>query len=346
MSALSVRGLTIAHGKRLVLEDVSFSAQAGTITAVLGGPGAGKTTLLAGVAGLVKPVRGAVLVGGAEVTRLRPARRGVGFLPPGTDLGAERQLRAALRRVAGRQGAAQADAVMAALGLAEAAAQRLEDATHGQGFLALAAARLLPRGPVLLVDEAGTGLSDRAGEAMLDWLRGEAADGRTVVVATRDLAVALAADHLVLLRGGHVVQAGAPASVYAEPRDAEAALMTGPANLLRGTLRQKLPGGFVWMAEGMRFTQQDAAGQASPALGTGLTLCLRLEQIRVGAAPEAANRLEGVVTRLINRGGRTEIACDTALGPMRSLMDGPPSLRTGMAVVLGWDAHDAVILPG
>jgi ABC-type Fe3+/spermidine/putrescine transport system ATPase subunit len=238
-----------------------------------------------------------------------------------------------------------ADAVMAALGWDRMALPRLGEATHGQGFAALAAARLIPKGGVLLVDEAGTGLTEGEQEVWLDWLRAEAATGRTIVLATRCRGVAMAADHLVLLRGGHLVQAGAPASVYAEPRDAEAARLTGPANLLRGTVRQKLPGGFVWMQAGQRFTQADPAGQAGPVLGSEVSLCLRPDHIAIMAAEGAQNRVSGVVTRLICRGGQTEIGCETPLGTLRLLVAGPPGIRAGMTLPLGWSAEAAAILP-
>jgi ABC-type sugar transport system ATPase subunit len=346
MSALSVRGLTILHGGRLAVEDVSFSAQAGAVTAVLGEPGAGKTMLLAGIAGLEKPVRGAVLVAGTDVTALRPARRGIGMLPPGTDLGRDRTVLAALGRIAGTRQPAMTGAVLAAMALEDIAQLRLGDATHGQALATLAAARQQARGDVLLVDEAGSGLTEPCQDRLMDWLRAQAAGGRTILIATRDRRVALGADHLVLLDRLHVLQTGSPASVYTEPRDMAACRLTGPVNLLHGILRQKLPGGFVWLAGGGRFVQEDAPGQASPALGSAVTLGLRPAHVQVGVAGDAPNALPAVVTQLICRGPRTEIGLDTALGPMRAETDGPPVVRPGMALVIGWSPRAAAILPG
>jgi ABC-type sugar transport system ATPase subunit len=345
MPALSVRGLTIARGGRLVVEDVSFSAQVGAITAVLGEAGAGKTTLLAGIAGLAKSERGAVLVGGRDVTRLRPSKRDIGFLPPGMDLGSGRTVLAAMRRVAGRKTWPAIEPVLAGLHIESLQGLRLGDATHGQGFAVLAGTRLLPEGAVLLVDEAGIGLDEAGKEDLLAWLRAEAANGRTILLATRTVEVALSADHLVLLRDGHVWQAGAPASVFAEPRDGVAALMTGPANLLHGKLRQKIPGGFVWMAQGLRFTQQDAPGQATPALGSDVRLCLRPDHVAVAAAA-GPNSLPGSVTRLVCKGSRTEIWLDTAIGPIRATISGPPAVRSGMVLELSWDPAHAALLSG
>ena len=335
MTGLSVRGLTLAEGTpaRLVAEDISFSAPRGAVTAVLGGPGAGKTLLLAGIAGLRKPMRGTVLVNGVDITTAKPARRGIFLLPPGTDLGGERAVAAALRRIAGRAMAGQIPELLDIFGLSPVAGARLATLTHGQGFAVLAAARLLGPGDVLLLDEAGTGLDGDARAALLGWLWRQAQDGRTVVLATRTADLALTADNLVLLRRGQVLQAGAPASVYAEPRDPGAARLTGPVNVLAGVVRQKVSGGFIWVAGGRKFTQRGAG----PALGGAVALYLRPEQISLVAADAEGNVLPATVTRLIYLGGRTQACVDTALGPLEIHMAGPTPFRTGQSVAVGWD---------
>jgi ABC-type Fe3+/spermidine/putrescine transport system ATPase subunit len=336
MTGLSVRGLTLAAAARgkPVVEDVSFSAQAGAVTAILGGAGAGKTVLLAGIAGLLSPLRGAVFVNGAEVTALRAGKRGVDFLPPGTDLADDRTLSAALRRLGGRQQADTSQQLLGDFGLAGVADGRVSALTHGQGFAALTAARLLGQGEVLLVDDAGTGLDNAARSALQQWLWQQAANGRCVVLATRDTALALTADALVLLQAGQVLQAGAPASVYAEPRDLASARLTGPVNALRGVVRQKIPGGFIWSAAGRKFSQQGAG----PALGAEVVLCLRPEYLGLAVENAPGNTLAGTVTRLVCLGGRTESWADTDLGPMRLHMPGPAQLRPGQVVTLTWDA--------
>ena len=344
MTGLSVRGLTLAENVRVrpVVEDVSFSAQAGAVTAVLGLAGAGKTMLLAGIAGLRKPLRGAVFVNGADVTAVRTEKRGVALLAPGADLGGDRTLAAALRRIAGRKSAGAAADLLQTFGLSAAAETRVAALTHGQGFAALTAARLAGGGDVLLVDDAGTGLDAEARAALQAWLWGQAADGRTVVIATRDVALALAADALVLLHQGQVLQSGSPASVYAEPRDLTAARLTGPLNLLHGVVRQKISGGFVWAGGGRKFSQQGAG----PALGGDVALGLRPEQIFLAADGAPGNTVSGTITRLVCLGGRTESWADTALGVLRMHSPGPAMLRQGQVVTLAWDAASPCSLSG
>jgi ABC-type Fe3+/spermidine/putrescine transport system ATPase subunit len=335
MTGLSVRGLTLAEGSppRLVAEDISFSAPRGAVTAVLGAPGAGKTMLLAGIAGLCKPLRGSVLVNGADVTAARAGRRGIFLLPPGTDLGGQRTVTAALCRVAGRASAGGIAELLEVFGLTPVAGARLAELTHGQGFAVLAAARLLGQGDVLLVDEAGTGLDGRARAALLGWLWRQAALDRTVVLATRTADLALSADTIVLLRQGQVVQSGNPASLYGEPRDADAARLTGPVNVLAGVVRQKVPGGFIWVGGGRKFTQLGGG----PTLGGLVELYVRPEQFFLVDAQTKGNTLPAIVTRLICLGGRTGAMLDTALGNLEIHTAGPATLRIGQHVTVGWD---------
>ncbi|MCU1460054.1 MAG: ABC-type branched-chain amino acid transport system, ATPase component [Acidimicrobiales bacterium] len=77
---LEVRGLSCSYGPLQVLFDVDLAVPQGGRVALLGTNGAGKSTLLRVIAGLVEPSAGSVLVGGRDVTALRPdARVGVGM---------------------------------------------------------------------------------------------------------------------------------------------------------------------------------------------------------------------------------------------------------------------------
>jgi zinc/manganese transport system ATP-binding protein len=78
MKAIAFDGVTLGHGKRHTLVDVSFDIAEGDFIGLLGANGAGKTTLLKAILGLIAPVRGTVRVHGV------PARRGnpqIGYVP-------------------------------------------------------------------------------------------------------------------------------------------------------------------------------------------------------------------------------------------------------------------------
>jgi ABC-type sugar transport system ATPase subunit len=77
---IEVEGLTVESGG-FQLEDLAFSLPAGSYSVLMGRTGAGKTTLLEALAGLLPPRRGKIMIDGRDVTRARPADRGVGYVP-------------------------------------------------------------------------------------------------------------------------------------------------------------------------------------------------------------------------------------------------------------------------
>jgi ABC-type Fe3+/spermidine/putrescine transport system ATPase subunit len=349
MTGLSLRGLTVERARRVVVEDVSFTAPAGRLTAVLGARGSGKTTLLAAAAGLLRLSRGTVILGSADVTGMRGARRGVSLLSPGLALDEGASVGRAWRGLAPRGAAGRVAELAAWLGMAGLEARRVASLTHGEHFVALGAARLLPMGQALLVDEAGTGLDRTDGERLVAALAALAQGGRTIVFATRDERLAQAAEHLVLLHEGRVIQAGAPASCYAEPRTAAAALLTGAANILEGVVRERRPGGYVWAANGTRFLQTATADTVQPPLGTHSRFCLRPERLALLAGRGTADNALPCQVRSVRAAGRDlAFEVDTACGPL--LVNVPswprPSVPVGEEALVGWSAAGASCLDG
>jgi ABC-type Fe3+/spermidine/putrescine transport system ATPase subunit len=350
MSGLSLRGLTVLRAGRVVAEDVSLTAPAGRLTALLGGKGAGKTSLLMAAAGLIPVARGSVLMSGADVTRQRSARkRGIAMLPPGTSMDTSAPAGEWLRRQAPKAAGARAGQILQHMDLAHVSRQRLALLSYGEQFAVLAAARMLPAGEALLVDETGTGLAYADRAAMIEILRHRASEGGTVILATRDETLAAAADHLVLLHAGHVLQAGTPASCYAEPRTADAAHLTGPANILEGTVRERRAGGYVWTAEGGRFLQAASAETVQPPLGGFVRFCLRPERMSLllTRADYADNALPSAVRAMRSAGGTLVLDVETVFGPMSvSLPSWPPptTVSPGEEVTLGWSSQAATVM--
>ena len=351
MAGLSLRGVTVLRGARIAAEDVSFSAQHGAITAILGPSGSGKTSVLAAAAGLLPLERGAVFANDVDVTKLAAKKRGVALFEPGSELPESRKLAVALKGVAGRHGNAEAEAALSLPGLEGLGDRPVGQLSHGEGLLALAAARIAGARPqpecVLLVDEAGSGLDDAGLHAWWALLRARAQAGQTVVVASRDPHVALLADHLVLLHAGQVIQTGTPASVYAEPRDTRAARLSGGANILRGKVRELRPGGFLWSGGG-RFAQAVDAEMVRPSLGTSFLLCLRPERIVFLRDGETApNVLEARVEDVRSAGPMLASRLTSAAGPLEVLS---PSWQPGVYPVagqvlrIGWEADAGTVL--
>jgi phospholipid/cholesterol/gamma-HCH transport system ATP-binding protein len=72
---ITVRGLTMAFGERVVIRDLEFAIRRGEVYVVMGGSGCGKSTLLRHMLGLQEPAAGEVLYGEESFTRASPSGR-------------------------------------------------------------------------------------------------------------------------------------------------------------------------------------------------------------------------------------------------------------------------------
>src|SRR5579863_1951314 len=85
-ATLEIREISAGYGAVPVLRSVTITAQAGTITAVLGANGAGKTTLLRVIDGSIKPSQGQIWLDGTNLAGRRPedvSRAGIAHVPEG-----------------------------------------------------------------------------------------------------------------------------------------------------------------------------------------------------------------------------------------------------------------------
>ena len=169
--------------------------------------GSGKTTTLRMLLGLVRPSAGEALIGGLPYGRLARPRRTVGALLEATGFHPGRRARDHLRVLAAADGipGSRVEEVLGRVDLAAAANRRVRGFSLGMRQRLGLAAALLGDPQVLLLDEPANGL-DPAGIAWLrGLLRGLAAEGRTVVVASHVLSeIAQTADQVVIVNEGEL----------------------------------------------------------------------------------------------------------------------------------------------
>ncbi|MFK0279629.1 ABC transporter ATP-binding protein [Streptomyces sp. NPDC090499] len=209
-----VRSLGVRRGRVDALRGLDLAVAAGETVALMGRNGAGKSTLLGALVGLVEPGSGSVRVGGAVPHRTRPRDlvRRVGLVPqePRDLLYAD--------TVGAECAAADRDAGAAAgtcRGLVSGLLPGVADDTHprdlseGQRLALALAVVLTARPPLLLLDEPTRGLDYAAKARLVGVLRGLAADGHAIVLATHDVELAAELAHrVVLLAEGEVIADG------------------------------------------------------------------------------------------------------------------------------------------
>jgi putative ABC transport system ATP-binding protein len=198
----------------LALRGVSLSIDPGEVVAVVGPSGSGKSTLLACLAGLDEPDGGTVRIAGERITRRSEAERAqvrarcVGVLMQTGNLFEHLSVLGNIelaQRVAGSHDAGRARALLEELDLQRQGDARPSTLSGGEAARAGLAVALANHPSVLLADEP-TGELDRLNEAkVLVLLAGLARGGGAVCVVTHSDRVATAADRIVRLSDGSVV---------------------------------------------------------------------------------------------------------------------------------------------
>ena len=211
-------GLTKSFGPTRALDHLNLVAQSGEVTAILGPNGAGKTTFVRHVATLLAPDSGTLRVAGIDaVTRPAQVRRLIGLAGQAAAVDPALTGRENLRLVGrlyglGRREVAQnAAAVLARLGLADAADRPVRGYSGGMRRRLDLGASLVGAPRLLLLDEPTTGLDPQSRNELWDTIRGLVTTGTDVVMTTQYLDEAdQLAQRIIIIDHGHVIAEGTP----------------------------------------------------------------------------------------------------------------------------------------
>jgi sulfate transport system ATP-binding protein len=241
-ASIRVENLWKRFGAFEAVKDVTFTADAGSITALLGPSGSGKSTVLRMIAGLETPSAGRIWMEGEEHTHKTVQERRVGFVFQHYAL--FRHMTVAqnvafglsVRRTARPE---QRERVAELLELVQLSGfrDRYPDQLSGGQRQRVALARALaPRPKVLLLDEPFGALDARVRQELRRWLDDLHRElGVTSLLVTHDQDEALElANRIVVMHEGRVEQVGSPAEVYHEPATPFVAGFVGTANVLQG----------------------------------------------------------------------------------------------------------------
>jgi branched-chain amino acid transport system ATP-binding protein len=219
-ASLAVEDLVAGYGHVVALDNVTITAAAGPLPAVLGANGAGKTTLLRAISGMVRPRSGRVLLDGTDRAGRSPedmARAGLAHVPEGqgviAELTVEENLRVGMMSWPGiaprraERAAALAEAYERFSVLADRRRKLAATLSGGERQMLVIARALVARPRVLLLDEPSLGLAPRIMTQVMDMVvRLSRESGITIVLVEQNARAALAvADHGVVLNLGRVV---------------------------------------------------------------------------------------------------------------------------------------------
>jgi len=210
---LEVAGIAAGYGAKTVIEDVSFSLDAGSILAFLGHNGAGKTTTLKTLMGLLPARAGSILFDGKTIDRLNTAERvggGLRLLPENIDVVAARN--------AGEQAMFTPDSVYRLFPvLDERRGTRAGSMSGGQQQMLAFGLSILGTPRCLLLDEPSIGLAPNLVERLFDQVRDVCrAHGVTAILVEQNVAAAMRiADRVVIMNNGRIVFDGSPVEARA-----------------------------------------------------------------------------------------------------------------------------------
>ena len=239
---IRVEGLTKRFGTFEAVRDVSFTAEAGTITALLGPSGSGKSTVLRMIAGLEVPTAGRIWMSDDELTAKSVQERAVGFvfqhyaLFRHMTVAQNVEFGLKVRKEPKESRDARVRELLELVQMTNFAERYPDQLSGGQRQRVALSRALAPRPQVLLLDEPFGALDAKVRQDLRRWLDELHRElGVTSLLVTHDQEEALElANQVVVMHEGRVEQAGTSADVYDDPATAFVAGFVGAANVLHG----------------------------------------------------------------------------------------------------------------
>ena len=225
--SLAAAGISLAYGERVVVDGLSVELPLGQVTMIVGANACGKSTLLRGLARLLKPNSGSVLLDGADIHKL-PAKqvaRQLGLLPQSPIapdgitvselVGRGRYPHQGWFRKWSKDDDEAVAEALEATDTLELAERDLEELSGGQRQRVWIAMALAQRTPLLLLDEPTTFLDMAHQVEVLDLVTElNRKRGTTVAIVLHELNLAARyGDHLIAMKCGSIVAQGTPSQV-------------------------------------------------------------------------------------------------------------------------------------
>jgi L-cystine transport system ATP-binding protein len=233
---LSARGIRKSFGSNEVLRGIDFSVRRGEVVTLIGPSGSGKTTVLRSLNGLETPDAGVLeFDGGPAIDFARPPAKAArlamrdrsamvfqhhNLFPHMTVIENVVEGPMRVQRVPKARALAEASALLDRVGLAEKRDQYPFQLSGGQQQRVGIVRALALKPDLLLFDEPTSALDPELVGEVLHVIKELADEGWTMVVVTHELQFARqAADEVLFMDGGVVVERGAPGDIFTNPRE-------------------------------------------------------------------------------------------------------------------------------
>ncbi|HUA78383.1 MAG TPA: amino acid ABC transporter ATP-binding protein [Acetobacteraceae bacterium] len=229
-AVIEVRAVRKRFGAHEVLRGVSLTAHQGDVVAIIGASGSGKSTLLRCIPLLEAPDEGEIVIGGE---RLDPANRHqvervratLGFVfqsfnlwPHRTVLGNVIEAPVHVQRRPRGECVAEAEALLAKVGLADKRDAWPNELSGGQQQRAAIARALAMRPRALLFDEPTSALDPELVGEVLRVIRALAEEGRTMLIVTHEMSFAAdVSSRAIFLDDGVIAEEGPPGQIFRDP---------------------------------------------------------------------------------------------------------------------------------
>jgi sn-glycerol 3-phosphate transport system ATP-binding protein len=246
MADVRLTGITKAWGATAAVDDISFSAPAGHLVALLGPSGCGKSTTLRLIAGLETASAGTIRIAERDVTTLPPAKRGVSMvfqnyaLFPHLSVAENILFGLKVRDVPKPERTARLKRAAGILGLDALLERKPSQLSGGQQQRVALGRAIVAETRVCLMDEPLSNLDAQLRVEMRREIRAlQRRLGMTMLYVTHDQVEAMTmADQVVLMRNGRIEQDAAPAALYEKPATIFAARFVGtpPMNVIPAAL--------------------------------------------------------------------------------------------------------------
>jgi putrescine transport system ATP-binding protein len=243
---LRIERLSKQFDEVCAVDDVTLSIARGEIFALLGSSGCGKSTLLRMLAGFETPSSGHIVLGGVDITRLRPYERGINMMFQSYALFPHLSVTENVAFGLKRHGwpaariSEQVDRMLALVQLKPYAKRKPHQLSGGQQQRVALARSLALEPQLLLLDEPLAALDRKLREQTQFELSNIIKKvGVTCLMVTHDQEEAMTmADRMAVMNAGQLLQVGRPNEIYETPICRFVADFIGNVNLFDGTLEQ------------------------------------------------------------------------------------------------------------